>query len=274
MSILKSYDYVLFDGAFGTYYSKKYHSEQPCELACIEHPERVLEIHREYIEAGAMAIKTKTFAANTISLKKDFSSVREIITQAWKLANQAIANKKVFVFADIGPIFTEDNSIDELYKIADLFLSLGAKHFLLETAQDDSVFHLAEYVKKKLPDAFVITSFAVDQDGYTRKGIPIKKLVAQSKNRNMDVFGLNCMCGPSHLLQIVSKLSVSRPLSVMPNSGYPLSVNGRTLFIDNETYFADKMVQMYQQGVKILGGCCVLPRITLRLWRSIFRKPT
>ena len=266
MSILKSYDYVLFDGAFGTYYSKKYHSEQPCELACIEHPERVLEIHREYIEAGAMAIKTNTFAANTISLKKDFSSVREIITQAWKLANQAIANKKVFVFADIGPIFTEDNSIDELYKIADLFLSLGAKHFLLETAQDDSVFHLAEYVKKKLPDAFVITSFAVDQDGYTRKGIPIKKLVAQSKNRNMDVFGLNCMCGPSHLLQIVSKLSVSRPLSVMPNSGYPLSVNGRTLFIDNETYFADKMVQIkavaqYLQKANISAE---MPHITIK----------
>ena len=106
MLILQSYDYVLFDGAFGTYYSKKYHSEQPCELACIEYPERVLEIHQEYIEAGAMAIKTNTFAANTISLKKDFSSVREIITQAWKLANQAIANQKVFVFADIGPIFT------------------------------------------------------------------------------------------------------------------------------------------------------------------------
>ena len=31
MLILQSYDYVLFDGAFGTYYSKKYHSEQPCE---------------------------------------------------------------------------------------------------------------------------------------------------------------------------------------------------------------------------------------------------
>ncbi len=52
MSILQSYDYVLFDGAFGTYYSKKYHSEQPCELACIEHPKRVLEIHREYMEQG------------------------------------------------------------------------------------------------------------------------------------------------------------------------------------------------------------------------------
>ncbi|MBS5344209.1 MAG: bifunctional homocysteine S-methyltransferase/methylenetetrahydrofolate reductase [Clostridium sp.] len=256
MSILKSYDYVLFDGAFGTYYSKKYHSEQPCEFACIEYPERVLEIHQEYIAAGAMAIKTNTFAANTISLKKDFSSVSEIITQAWKLANQAIGSKKVFVFADIGPIFTEDNSIDELYQIVDLFLSLGAKYFLLETAQDDSVFHLAGYIKQKLPDAFVITSFAVDQDGYTRKGIPLKKLVTQSKNWNMDAFGLNCMCGPSHLLQIISELSVSKPLSVMPNSGYPLSVNGRTLFIDNETYFADKMVQMYQQGVKILGGCC------------------
>ena len=244
MLILQSYDYVLFDGAFGTYYSKKYHSEQPCELACIEYPERVLEIHQEYIEAGAMAIKTNTFAANTISLKKDFSSVREIITQAWKLANQAIANQKVFVFADIGPIFTEDDSIDELYQIADLFLSLGANYFLLETAQDDSVFRLAGYIKQKHPDAFVITSFAVDQDGYTRKGIPLKKLAAQSKNWDIDAFGLNCMCGPSHLLQIVSELTVSKPLSVMPNSGYPLSVNGRTLFIDNETYFADKMVQM------------------------------
>ena len=121
-----------------------------------------------------MAIKTNTFAANTISLKKDFSSVREIITQAWKLANQAIANQKVFVFADIGPIFTEDDSIDELYQIADLFLSLGANYFLLETAQDDSVFRLAGYIKQKHPDAFVITSFAVDQDGYTRKGIPLK----------------------------------------------------------------------------------------------------
>ncbi len=256
MSILQSYDYLLFDGAFGTYYSKKYHSEQPCEFACTEYPERVLEIHREYIEAGAMAIKTNTFAANTISLKTDFSSVSEIVTQAWKLANQAVGNKKVFVFADIGPIFTEDNSIDELYQIADLFLSLGANYFLLETAQDDSVFQLADYIKQTCPDAFVITSFAVDQDGYTRKGIPLKKLVAESEHWNMDAFGLNCMCGPSHLLKIVSELSVFKPLSVMPNSGYPLSVNGRTLFIDNETYFADKMVQMYQQGVKILGGCC------------------
>ena len=57
--------------------------------------------------------------------------------------------------------------------------TLGANYFLLETAQDDSVFRLAGYIKQKHPDAFVITSFAVDQDGYTRKGIPLKKLAAQ-----------------------------------------------------------------------------------------------
>ncbi len=256
MPILHLNDYLLFDGAFGTYYSKKYRSEQPCELACITHPEQVAEIHREYIAAGAMAIKTNTFAANTIALKADFSVVSDVITQAWKLANQAAAPVNALVFADIGPVFTEDSSMDELYRTAELFLSLGAEYFLLETAQDASVFLLAEYIKQKLPGAFVITSFAVDQDGYTRKGIPLKKLAAESEHRSIDVFGLNCMCGPSHLLQIASGLSVSKPLSVMPNSGYPLSVNGRTLFIDNETYFAEKMVQMYRQGVKILGGCC------------------
>ncbi|MFQ7025985.1 MAG: hypothetical protein ACLRRA_02880 [Acutalibacteraceae bacterium] len=31
--------------------------EQPCELARIEYPERVLEIHQEYIEAGLWQLK-------------------------------------------------------------------------------------------------------------------------------------------------------------------------------------------------------------------------
>ncbi len=256
MATIDSLDYLLFDGAFGTYYSKKYHSEQPCELACIQNPNHVLEIHKEYIEAGAMAIKTNTFAANTVALKTEFSTVKQIIQAAWNLANQAAEYTNTLIFADIGPIFSEDDSDDELYKIVDIFLSLGTTYFLLETAQDTSVFTLANYIKQKKQDVYIITSFAVDQDGYTRKGIPVKKLLKESKQHHIDAFGLNCMCGPSHLLEIVSELSANHTISVMPNSGYPLNVNGRTLFIDNETYFSTKMMQIHQQGVKILGGCC------------------
>ena len=43
---------ILFDGAFGTYYGGKYDTRQLPELANLEAPERVKEIHREYLEAG------------------------------------------------------------------------------------------------------------------------------------------------------------------------------------------------------------------------------
>ena len=86
----------LFDGAFGTYYSKKYHSEQPCEFACIEYPERVLEIHQEYIAAGAMAIKTNTFAANTISLKRFFFCERNY-NAGLEVGKSSNRQQKVFV---------------------------------------------------------------------------------------------------------------------------------------------------------------------------------
>ncbi len=42
----------------------------------------------------------------------------------------------------------------------------------------------------------------------------------------------------------------------MPNSGYPSSERGRTVYVDNSHYFAEKMLELKKLGVKILGGCC------------------
>ena len=58
---------LLFDGAFGTYYGGKYDTKQLPELANLEAPERVREIHTEYLEAGAQILRTNTFAANSFA---------------------------------------------------------------------------------------------------------------------------------------------------------------------------------------------------------------
>ena len=58
----------VFDGAFGTYYASLYPSASRCEEANIEYPERVISIHREYIAAGADAIKTNTFTLNKVTV--------------------------------------------------------------------------------------------------------------------------------------------------------------------------------------------------------------
>ena len=55
--------YLLFDGAFGTYYAAKNPGGRACELANVEALKRCSP-YTEYIEAGAQAVKTNTFAAN------------------------------------------------------------------------------------------------------------------------------------------------------------------------------------------------------------------
>ena len=45
---LNTQGYMLFDGAFGTYYAQRYAEDQkPCEMANLNHPKRVAAIHQE-----------------------------------------------------------------------------------------------------------------------------------------------------------------------------------------------------------------------------------
>ena len=57
---------ILADGSFGTYYAEKYQTKELAEKANDSFEERVLEIHTEYIQAGAKLIRTNTFASNTV----------------------------------------------------------------------------------------------------------------------------------------------------------------------------------------------------------------
>ena len=70
---------ILLDGAFGTYYGQLYDTKELPELANTLYPERVRQIHKEYIEAGAQMIRTNTFASNTISMGISWEFVKENI---------------------------------------------------------------------------------------------------------------------------------------------------------------------------------------------------
>lgn len=254
---LKDRDYFLFDGAFGTYYSLLYGDNEPCELANLDKSERVLDIHRQYIDAGADAIKTNTFAANSFSLSCGRETVDKIIEAGFKNALDA-ANGRAEVFADIGPVpATEEESFEEHIKIADKFISLGAKNFLLETMSGIFVLEIVSHIKKRVPDAFVIISFAAGQDGYTIDGENASDIAEAASKSKADAIGFNCICGPAHLLGILKRLpKTEKMISIMPNSGYPSVADGKAVYSDNPKYFAQKLAQIHAAGAKILGGCC------------------
>lgn len=251
----------LFDGAFGTYYASLYDEDMPCELANIQYPSRVLQIHREYCEAGANAIKTNTFSANAQNLDCTKEELENIIHQGYLLAKDIGEEYQVEVFADIGPM-AQQKGMDlfkEYQAIVDIFLSLGANRFLFETFYNDiALKEICAYIKEKSPQSYIITSFALSGDGYTRQGISGEKLLMEMDTcPYVDAIGMNCICGPMHLDRILQGLSIKHhKISVMPNSGYPTILHNRPFFRDNSTYYANAMMQIITHGASIIGGCC------------------
>lgn len=250
---------IFFDGAFGTYYNKITGVTTNCEWANLDDGETVEKIHKEYLSAGATAIKTNTFGVNSL-LTDEEGKITQLIEKGYALAKKAVQGTEAVVFADIGYLNMAPQLAQEEYiKLSQLFLNLGAKHFLFETLSElDPLLPALSHIKKQCPDAFIITSFAVSQDGYTSRGNYYQELIGRGHvNPDIDVVGLNCVCGPSHLYQLIKTIDVKNiPFSAMPNGGYPSTLNGRTIFEDNSAYFSEKLYDIYSLGVPIVGGCC------------------
>lgn len=248
----------LFDGGFGTYYNQLISSTDYCERANLSHPNMVYRIHKDYLNAGANAIKTNTFGVNSLLFDKE--EVSQIIRNGYQIALSAIDGTDAKVFADIGYIHATDEKVCEEYTyLADLFITCGAEYFLFETlAEYEVILPAVEHIRKCVPDAYIIVSFAVSQDGYTKNGHYYKDLLDKASHHpSIDTVGLNCICGPSHILNLVKNLNLQTlSFCAMPNAGYPSTINGRIIYRDNAEYFSQKLVDIAALGVTAIGGCC------------------
>lgn len=248
---------LLFDGAMGSYYAARNgrHAEV-CELANLHAPELVREIHREYVEAGAKAVKTNTFGVNRRVFPPEVCA--QIINAGWELAGESGAE---FVFADIGPMdASEYGDIWEEHKfIVDCFLALGAENFLFETQTDVGVLgEIAEYIKEKNGNSFVAVSFAAMPDGFTRAGLFVRDaLEGLEKNTAIDAVGLNCVSSSRHMADLAKTLPQTEKYhSFMPNAGYPTVVGHKVHYGGSPDYYARQMRTLADMGARILGGCC------------------
>ena len=271
MNILESLKDKLLvaDGAFGTCYVGMYGEQGTVapELANMRHPERVLEIHKEYVKAGAGLIRTNTFAANTASLDADTDYVISNVRAAVKLAKQAAEEdveaadcvrtsdavvteadesgtyrKKVSVAGDIGPIpadagLTLNERVSQYKLLGEAMQDMGVDIIWFETFPEFNVLEPVVKHLKARKDTPVMVSFCVNQFGYSNCGFSARALLSQvAGNQEVDCVGFNCGVGPYHMLQLLKKLDIDcgKPVSVMPNAGYPKFTQSRLVFNDNK----------------------------------------
>ena len=249
---------LLFDGAMGTYYKAAPGVE--CEQANLTDPAGVLAVHREYLAAGADAVKTNTFSLPRLAAAHT-PGWEQLAQAGWQLAVQAAEETGAAVFADLGPApDTEAVPAGQVYTaVAKQFAALGARNFLFETLSSDAgLLDAVGAIKAEVPDAFVLVSFAVLPDGYTREGMYCKDLARRMQESGIvDAVGLNCVSAPGAMRTLAKQLGGTLPLLVMPNAGYPVVTRTQVKYQGRPEYFARELGRLAAEGtVQILGGCC------------------
>ena len=249
---------LLFDGGMGTYYKAK--PGQECEQANLTDPDGILAVHRAYLAAGADAIKTNTFSLPRLAAAQQ-PGWEKLADAGWQLAAKAAGETGAAVFADLGPApDTENLPAEQVYlAVAKRFALLGARNFLFETlSTEEGVLEAIRALKQTVPEAFVLVSFAVLPDGYTREGRYCAELVRRmAQSGVVDAVGLNCVSAPGAMRALVQQLGdAGLPLSVMPNAGYPVVARAQVRYQGKPEYFARELSRLATEGVRILGGCC------------------
>lgn len=266
---------LLFDGAFSTYYTELGGTLPECEMANLFDRDRVLEIHRAYIEAGAQAIKTNTFAAYPELLSCDQETAQAIVRAGVALAKEAVGDSDVRIFADLGPLpkgpipddpeARKQADLEEAERLAGryydqamVFASCGIKDFLFETfSSPEALILTAQKIRAQVPDAFILTSFAVQADGYSQSGYSLQGLVdLVNQEEAISAVGANCVTGPVQLAQLVAGLRMpAKPFAVMPNASMPQIINRKVDYAQNAAFYAQALAGL-KGRVQIFGGCC------------------
>ena len=262
-------EWLFFDGGTGSILQEK--GLQPGELPetwNLLHPDRILDLHRGYLEAGSDIYNTNTFGANRLKFPENLD---EIVTAAVKLAKeartQAGRDEDAYVALDIGPTgkllapmgdLSFDDAVDIFGEVVRIGAREGADLVLIETMNDSYEAKAAVLAAKENCDLPVFITCVFDGSGKMLTGGTPESMVAMLEGLGVDALGVNCSLGPAQMIPIVERLvkAAHVPVLVNPNAGLPKSVDGRTVYDVDPEAFAGYMKQIAELGAAAVGGCC------------------
>src|SRR5450759_4154067 len=262
---------LLADGAMGTLLvSRGAPAEGPRSPNALTAPELVREIHDDYVAAGAQLLSTNTWDANRSKLSRfDWAdSLEKINREAVRLARAAAAGEYVYVAGAVGPLGQLVKPYGPLTRLHVRELFTEQIRILLEEGVDllsfetfSSTLEAAEALRAaralsaEIP---IVASMTFLADGKTSFGEDVEDALSTLVAAGADVVGINCTVGPQEAFEIFGRAagSVSVPISVRPNAGYPWVVSGRTVYPATPDYFRQSARDLLHAGAALVGGCC------------------
>jgi len=264
---------LISDGAWGTFLQKKGLKPGECpELWCIDRPDDVFEVAKNYIDAGANMVETDSFGGTCFKFEHYGLAERtaEINEAAAKISRRA-AGEDNWVIASIGPtgkmLLMGDVTEEELYdafKVQAVALEKGgADAVCIETmsAIDEAV--LAIKAAKENTNLEIICTFTfeltVNGDYRTMMGVSPVDAAKATVEAGADIIGTNCGNGIERMVEIVKeirKVAPDTPILVHANAGLPVNVDGVDTFPETPEDMASQVAEVIEAGANIIGGCC------------------
>lgn len=286
---LTTNEYLILDGAMGTMlFAMGLEQGGAPELWNVAHPERIQEVHRRYIEAGAQVILTNSFGGTRYRLK-----LHNLQERVYELNKAAAANGRaaadsashpVLVAGSMGPTgellqplgsvsFAECRAAfaEQARGLADG----GVDVFWIETMSHlDEVRAAVEGVRLVCSHPITAT-LSFDTNGRTMMGITAEQAISTIREWKLAAVGANCGNNlPDTMAAIAAMRTVDpeMPLIAKANAGIPRWGNNGALEYDGTPeVMAGYAYHVHQMGAQLIGACCGSAPETIRAMTAALR---
>ncbi len=264
---------LYFDGGMGTLLQSK--GLKPGELPEVwnlEHTEEIVDIHRQYYEAGSDIVLTNTFGANALKFHDSKYALKDIVTAAVANVKKAASlgvhdGREVYTALDIGPTgkllkpmgdLAFEDAYEAFKEVVKYGEDAGVDLIHIETMSDTYEVKAAVLAAKENTDLPVFATMIFDEKGKLLTGGDVPSVVAMLEGLRVDALGINCGMGPEQMLPILSEIMeyTSIPVIVKPNAGLPKQRDGEVYYDVVPRQFAQTMQKVLQLGASVIGGCC------------------
>ena len=255
---------TILDGAMGTVLQAGgLGAGERLEALCITSPERVEQVHRRYVQAGAGMILASTFGAHEHNLAGTPFSVEEVVTAAVHVARRACEGTDTVVALDVGPTgkmmeplgpMRQEEAYAAFARIIRAGVQAGAQAIFFETFSDLSELRSGILAAKDLCELPIFACMTFEKGGCTFLGVRADAAAMALSALGVTAVGMNCSLGPQEAAPILHAMRTCTdlPLIFKPNAGMPDPQTG-AYGVDAEA-FARACEAI--PGIAYVGGCC------------------
>ena len=285
--LLASRPWLLADGATGSnLFEVGLVSGDAPELWNIDHPERIAQLHRSFVEAGADIVLTNSFGGTSYRLKlhKAQHRVEELNTAAARIA-RAVADasgRVVAVAGSMGPTgeimepigaLTFEAAQQAFAEQAQALAAGGVDVLWIETmsSREEVEAAVAGAATVGLP---IVCTLSFDTNGRTMMGLSPSDFAGIEKTLTprLAACGTNCGVGAAEVVACIHNLAQAAGPDVVlvakGNCGIPQYVDGAICYNGTPALMAIYARMALDAGARIIGGCCGTSPQHLRAMRD------